>query len=219
MPLSKEEINRKLLHILSGSLIPLGIFYIPKIFKVPNWIPMLILGILLLLSLVTELIRFKFPAIQKLFFSLVGSMLRQEENKKLTGATYIFSSAFLCTVFFYNQPHISFMVISMFIFGDAVAAIVGLSIGKIKIGKKSLEGSLACFLLCLIMCFFVFPNIPELLYKWNGYLPLPLILLASLSITVFELFPFKVSKDIVINDNLIVPIVTGFIMVKIYPLL
>jgi dolichol kinase len=218
MTLSKEEINRKLLHILSGSLIPFGIFYIPKLFKVPNWTPTLILGILLFISLFTELIRFKFPAIQKLFFSLVGSMLRQEENKKLTGATYIFGSGFLCTIFFYDHPHISFMVISMFIFGDAVAAIVGLSIGKIKIGKKSLEGSLACFFLCLIMCFFVFPHIPELLNKWDGYLPLPLVLLASLSITVFELFPLKISKNIFINDNLSVPILSGLIMLYVYPL-
>jgi len=219
MALSKEEINRKLLHILSGSLIPLGIFYIPELFKVPNWIPMLIIGVLLFISLVTELIRFKFPAIQKLFLSFAGSMLRPEENKKMTGATYIFGSAFLCTIFFYNQPHISFMVISLFIFGDAAAAIVGLSIGKIKIGKKSLEGSLACFCLCLLMCFFVFPYIPELLNKWNGTLPLSLVVLTSLSITVFELFPLRISKNIVINDNLVVPIVTGFIMLKVYPFL
>lgn len=212
MPLTKEEINRKLLHILSGCCIPIGILYIPKIPGVPGYLPMLILGVMLVMSITIEVVRFKVPAIQKLFYSLVGSMLRTEENKKLTGSTYIFASSFICTILFYRHPHISFMVINLFILGDAIAAIVGLSMGRIKIGKKSMEGSLACFLLCLTLFFGIYPHVPLLLDQWNGRVPVPLIFISSLCITLFELMPWRITKNFVINDNLAVPVVTGIIM-------
>lgn len=218
MPLTKEEINRKLLHILSGCTIPMGILYIPKIPHVSQNLPMIILGILLVLSIIIELIRFRVPAVQKLFFSLVGSMLRTEENKKITGSTYIFASAFLCTILFYNQPYISCMVLNLFILGDAVAAIVGLSIGRIKIGKKSLEGSIGCFILCLILFFCVYPYVPLLLDDWNGQVPLFLIFITSFCLTVFELVPWRITKYFTLNDNLTVPIITGIIMKYLYPL-
>jgi len=219
MALTKEEINRKLLHIISGCSIPAGILYLPKIPGAPEKLPMLIIGVLLALSIAVELIRFRMPAVQKLFYSMAGTMLRKEENKKLTGSTYIFASSFLCTIIFANQPHISFMVLNLFILGDAVAAIVGLSIGRIKIGKKSLEGFLACFILCLTLFFAVYPHVPLLLDQWNGRVPLTLTIIASLCIAVLELFPIKITGNFSLNDNLYVPVVTGLVMMKVYPLL
>ena len=217
MPLTKEEINRKLLHIISGCCIPMGILYIPEIPGAPDCLPIVILGFLLGSSILIEVIRFKIPGVQKLFVSLVGSMLRTEENKKFTGSTYIFASAFICSVIFYRQPHISFMVINLFILGDAIAAVVGLSMGRIKIGKKSLEGSLGCFIFCLVLFFGVYPHVPLLLDQWNGRVPLPLIIITSLCITIFELVPWRITKNFVINDNLAVPVITGIIMLKLYP--
>ncbi len=219
MPLTKEEINRKLLHILSGCTIPMGVLYIPLIPGAPERLPMIILGVLLALSLVVEYVRFYVPAVQKLFYSLAGSMLRTEENKKFTGSTYIFASSFLCTLLFAEQSFISFMVLNVFILGDAVAAIVGLSIGRIKIGKKSLEGSIGCFVLCLLLFFFVYPYVPLLLDEWHGKIPFALVIIASLCITIFELFPIKLSQNLVLNDNLTVPIITGLVMKYLYPIL
>lgn len=218
MALTKEEINRKLLHILSGCAIPAGILYIPCIPGAPAKLPMIILGVLLALSLVVEYIRFYVPSVQKIFYSFAGSMLRAEENKKLTGSTYIFASSFLCTIIFADQPYISCMVLNLFILGDAVAAVVGLSIGRIKIGKKSLEGSLGCFVLCLCLFLLVYPYVPLLLDTWAGRVPVALIVIASLCITVFELIPIRLSKSLLINDNLSVPIITGLVMKYLYPL-
>ncbi len=212
MALTKEEINRKLLHILSGCAIPAGILYIPLIPGASNYLPMVILGVLLFGSILLEVIRFRMPAVQKIFFSFAGSMLRSEEDKRITGATYIFASAFICTIIFWEKSHISFIVLNLFILGDAIAAIVGLSIGRIKIGKKSLEGSLACFCLCVLFFFFIFPYVPLLFDTWNGKVPLMLIFSVSLSITIFELIPLKIGRNFIINDNLSVPIITGLIM-------
>jgi dolichol kinase len=215
---SREEINRKLLHTLSGTLIPGAILYLPKIPGVSPQLPMIILAVILAGSIALELIRFRVPAVQKVFFAAAGSMLRKEEGHRFTGSTYIFASAFLCTVLFAREPHISFMVLSMFILGDAVAALVGQSIGRTKVGDKSLEGSAACLLLCLVLCVVVYPRVPGLLDAWEGAIPLVIIALASLSTTVLELFPVRISRTIVLNDNLTVPIVTGLLMKLLYPL-
>lgn len=211
MPLTKEEINRKLLHILSGTMIPAGIFYIPMIEGSNKWIPVIILAVLSVGSVLLEYLRFNNKFIQNLFMSLGASMLRSHEDRSITGATYIFLSALICSVLFINTPSISFMVICLFILGDAIAAIVGISIGRIKIGKKSLEGSIACFVLGLILFFFAFPNVPFLLKVWEGKIPLVLILIASFTNTIFELFPIKLGK-FEINDNLSVPVITGLVM-------
>lgn len=212
MPLTKEEINRKLLHVFSGTLIPAGILYIPMIEGCSSFTPIIILGFITASSIFLEYLRFRNAAVQRVFARLGASMLRTSEEKTLTGSTYIFLSAFLCSVLFINHPHIAFIALSLFILGDAMAAVVGISIGRIRIGKKSLEGSVACFVLGLLLFFLVYPHVPLLLDRWQGAVPLPLIFTASLANTLFELFPVGLGKRLTINDNLSVPLITGTLL-------
>jgi len=212
MALRKEEIARKLLHLFA-LLMPLGIFYIPAM-AFPNsyLIPIGALGFLLGGSVLVESLRFRIPTVQKYFIMFFGHMLRKEESTATTGSTYVIGAALICSILFYHHKHIAFMVLSLFILGDAIAAIVGLSIGRIKIGKKSLEGSAACFLLCFIMFYTVFPYMPGVLEPWGGEVIFLIALVSSLSITIFELIPLKISSTVTINDNLAVPVITGGIM-------
>jgi dolichol kinase len=173
--------------------------------------PML-LGILFLLSVLIEFMRFKSPFVQSVFFKYFGSMLRKEEHFKITGSTWVIGAAFICSIVFDKERHIAFMVLSMFILGDAVAALVGIGIGRIKIGVKSLEGSLACFLICMVLFYAVFPFVPGLLDTWEQKIPVALTLITSFVITVLELIPLKVHPKIVINDNLAVPVIAGYVM-------
>jgi dolichol kinase len=210
MPLPKEEIARKLLHLFA-LLMPAGIYYIPK--YTGTWmIPPVILGALFIGSVIIEKMRQLSPGIQELFFKLFGSMLRKEETKQTTGSTWVIGAAFICSIIFRNEPQVALMVLTIFILGDAVAALVGMSIGKIKIGKKSLEGSLACFLLCMFFFYAVFPFIPGLLAPYGGRLPLMVALITSLTVTVFELVPLKITPKIIINDNLAVPVIAGLLL-------
>lgn len=215
MPVTKQELNRKLLHLLA-LLMPVGIFYIPKLTGLSNWIPAVILFFLALGSVILETLRFRYPAVQKFFFFCFGSMLRKEEDNITTGSTYIIGSAFICSILFRETPQISFMVLTLFILGDAAAALVGQSAGRIKLGNKSLEGSSACFIVCLVL-FFIFPTLPLLLDTWDGAVPLPLIFITSFAITLFELVPIKIPGNITINDNLIVPVIAGFCLKWLYP--
>ena len=218
MPLTKQEINRKLFHLF-GLLLPVGIFYFPKIFGFSELTVTLILAFLLTAIVLIEVLRFRYPKIHQTFQSCFRSMLRKEEGETITGSTYLIGAALICSILFPKAPHISFMSLTMFLLGDAAAALVGLSIGRIKIGKKSLEGSLACFILCVILCFALFPYLPALLDVWGGAVPVPLIFIVAFTITIFELFPLRITKDYTLNDNLYVPVIAGLVMHYVYPLL
>jgi diacylglycerol kinase (CTP) len=225
MVIKREEIQRKILHFIFGTIIPLGIFYIPLYAEKMSWkalppwtLPPIILAFFLALFIILETLRFRVPAIQNIFHRFFGSMLRLEEVKKTPGATYILASSVLCSLVFKNYPHVSLMVLSTFIWGDAVAALVGQSMGKIRIGSKSLEGSIACLVLCLVFFLGIFPHLPFLLDKWNGRIPLSLTIIASVCITGMELFTIKI-RGFEVNDNLSVPVITGIVMIFLYPLL
>lgn len=206
--LPKEEISRKLLHLLA-LIMPTGIFYFTTFFHTSWVLPSILLGIAFFGSAIVERIRFVNPKIQALFYKFFGSMLRKEESFKITGSTWIIGSAFICSIIFRNEPYISFIVLTLFILGDAVAAIVGMKYGRIKIGKKSLEGSLACFLLCMVFFLFVFPIVPGLLESYGGKIPIEVAVSISLIITLLELIPLYVTRNFIINDNLAVPIIAG----------
>ncbi|MBN1665411.1 MAG: hypothetical protein JW943_17580 [Deltaproteobacteria bacterium] len=208
--LTKEEIGRKLLHLFA-LLMPIGIFYLPR-WSFPVYAMPIILGLILFAVITVEYLRSNDPAIQEIFVKYFGSMLRKEESFKITGATWVIASALLCSILFARHLHIAFMVLSLFILGDAIAAIIGLSMGRIKIGRKSLEGSLSCFILCLCLFYFVFPNLPGLLDAWGGKTPGVMIWTTSLVVTLFELIPLKITRDFTINDNLAVPVIAGYVM-------
>jgi dolichol kinase len=226
MPLRKEEINRKTLHAITGSVVPALILYVPlysphfswlPVWLTPRLYPLILAALASALFTVVELMRFRNSAVQRLFYSVSGAALRPEESQKMTGATYIAYSALGCSLLFVNHPQISFMVLSAFIWGDGAAALVGQSIGRIKIGAKTLEGSLGCFVMCIALFVFVFPHIPRLLEPWKGVIPLGMALLSSFVITIMELFPISFKKNTVINDNLTVPLITGIIIVLLFP--
>jgi dolichol kinase len=146
--LKKEEINRKLLHLLA-LLIPGGVFYFPQIPGVPPRLAQYLLLFLLLGSLAVEQARLRFPSVQRIVHGCLGHMMRPEERYRMAGSTWIFASGFLCSLIFPDD--ITFMVMSIFIVGDGAAAIVGLSIGRTRIGRKSLEGSAACCAVALFV--------------------------------------------------------------------
>ncbi len=219
LSITKEEVNRKLLH-LAALLMPVGIFYLrPPWFQgLPQYTAIVFLLVLFLSSAIVETLRFQIPVVQKIFRRIFGCMLRQDEKAGITGSTYIICASLICSIVFYSQPHISFMSLSIFILADAAAALIGISMGRIKIGCKSLEGSMACLFLCIFMFYLVFPAVPGLLDVWNKEIPTPLIFITSLCITLLELVPMKITHHFKINDNLFVPVITGFVMIWLYPI-
>lgn len=182
----KEEILRKLLHLLALS-IPFGILYLPKTLAT-------VLMLSTTISLIAiEILRKKVTFMKNLFMKLFGSFLREKEIVCFTGATFLLISGSICSLVF--KKNITFLCLSFIILGDAAAALVGMNFGRIRIGKKSLEGSLACAATCLAF-WFLFP----------AGVPFAKGFTIAVATAILELLPVR------IDDNLFVPIITGAIL-------
>ena len=206
-PVPREEVYRKLLHVLVV-LLPVGVFYGPAIFFTDRQTILFYTLFILLLSVGIEIARFRHSAFAKWYFDTFGSMLREEEKNKLTGATYVAVATFFCawlSLIDERMAASACMGLILFILGDAAAALVGKSMGRIRIGDKTLEGALGCFLICLGLSFFAIPQLPDFVTKWGGTVELWQAIVISVLVAFLELFPVKLEK-IKLNDNLYVPV-------------
>ena len=183
----KKELYRKSFHI-SSILLPLSYYFIFQNRKMM----FLILVPLTVIALVIDIARLEHKTFKRIFFNLVGIMLRKHEIHNFTGATYMMISAVLCIGFFPKE--IAVVSLAFLAIGDTLAAIVGIPYGKRKIlnTDKSLEGSLACFAGC-----FVFG-----------------LLFLNPVVAFFGAFTATVAEFswIPIDDNIKIPIASGLVM-------
>lgn len=180
-----NEVYRKLLHVVALA-IPFGIYYLP------HRVALIALFLLAAGSVTVELVRKCSPGVNALFSCWLHRFLRVEEHSRFTGATYLFLGGFLC-VLLYDRD-VSFISLSYIILGDAAAALIGINFGRTRIGKKSIEGSLACAGICILF-WLLFPRVP-----------LTQGVAAAFLTAALELAPIPV------NDNLLVPLVTGSLL-------
>ena len=180
-----KELLRKTTH-LAGFFIPLIYIVLDK----PKMI--IIAGALVGIAVIVEFLKWVSESFRELFFRFFEFILRRHERKgAITGATYYIISTFLCIVIF--DKNIAIVSIFFIVLGDTAAALVGKAWGRIKlIGRKSLEGSAACFIVCAVISVF-----------WID----PVIgLTGAFVATLAELLPLR------IDDNLTVPLISGAVM-------
>ena len=184
-----REISRKVIHIFN-IIIPLFHIYIFK-----NKIDMIIfLSAMVIFCFFIEIFRNQNSFISKIFEKYLFFMMRSfEKQGSLTGSTWVFVGA-LITIILVPQP---FSLIALFFlaFGDTLAALVGMKFPFIKIGNKTLSGAFACF----IMCFSV-----GLILDFG--IGLDIILIGAFTATIAELISIK------INDNITIPVLSGYAM-------
>jgi len=212
--LSKEEINRKLLHLLAVFL-PVSIFYAPIIWDIQRIYICCLIFVLLLISLLIEYLRLRVSSFASWFIILFGSMMRTEEENQLTGATYVLGGSVICSLIsIYNEVSAvsCFICLTLFIIGDAVAAIVGKAFGRIKVGNKTVEGGVGCFLFCAVTSGFLFPILPFFTEFWGSEISVTQVFLISASISILEFFPVN-WRGVTLNDNLYVPGVSSLIAI------
>ena len=187
MILSQEYI-RKGIHLLN-LVIPLSYFYV----FTEKWEFLIILSLITLCFIVIDISRHFVPLIKSIFSLFFNKMLKDHELKgKFPGATWVMISSTLVIVIFpKNIAVISLIYMSI---GDTVAGLFGKNYGRIKIGRKTLEGFLAGLSSCLIIAY---------LYK-----PLPLQITASGAFfgMLIEALPLP------LDDNLKIPIISSLAM-------
>ena len=178
------------LYRLTGFMFPLIYYFTDK------KLTLSVLVIVTCLVIAVEIIRFRLSTFNQGIFRYFGLILKEREKKRISGTTY-FLIVSLSTIFLFEKA-IAITALTFAIFGDAIAAISGALFGRITIKDKSLEGSLACF----ILCFFI----GMILVNINLGINIKLVLFGALAATVIEMLPIG------IDDNLTMPIFAGLIM-------
>jgi dolichol kinase len=153
-----------------------------------------ILFILTIIALMIEYSRNKWSSPKKIFNNYFFSMLRKSEYEGyLTGATWLLVG---CILTIYIFPiKIAVAAILVLTIGDALAAIIGKAFPVLKVGEKSLFGTFFGVLVTFWMLVLL-----DIGLKWE------IILIGSIFGMLVELMPNY------LNDNLTIPIVSGFAM-------
>ena len=178
---------RRLFHVGASSTIPL--VAIP--FSVGLMV--VLLSVLSGLALVVEMARFKFPTVNKLIMVWLKPILKESEDRRVTGATYIAISALVAFLVF-DEP-VAIAALLFLSLGDPVAAIVGTRVRGFRVGNKSPLGTLAFFGVAAAVTGVLVAG-DVVAFHWA------LIAGAAIAGTV-ELAPVP------LDDNLTVPLVAG----------
>lgn len=196
-----QEILRKTVHLFSLS-IPVIYIFVSEIFALSVLIPMAIIAVTLdLLS------RNEDSWANKFIYGLFGSMLRKHERKKnkliLNGASWVLISAVLTVLVFPKViAVIAFMIL---IVSDISAALIGRKWGRTKLGKKSLEGTLAFIISGILVVIVV-----GVLFNADIYFYIAGTLGAIVG-GIAELY----AKQLKLDDNLGIPMGVGITMLAV----
>lgn len=173
--------TRKIIHLFF-SIIPLSYIFLDR--KIILLLTTSLSGIFLII----EFMRFKIPKFKKLFKGIFGKMLKNEEEERITGATWLMLSFTLCILIF--KKEIAILSLLFMTISDTIASIGGKLFGRHKIMNKTLEGSI----LFLVSAFII-----TIFFKINIHLKL----FSSFAGTIAEIIPSP------LDDNLFVPLVVG----------
>ena len=185
-----REFGRKAFHMLS--LVYWAAFFFlgwPRIvYWMSGW---------LVIVLIIETARLRVPAVERALVGFFEGLIRETERKHYSGIVHTTTGSLAAMLIAQGDPVIVGAAIGSLAFGDSAAALVGKAFGRTKIfgGKKSLEGSLACFAACFATSI------------WVGVRP-GAALAAALAATAVELLP----TTGFFNDNLWMPVAAAIVL-------
>jgi len=143
----KKELVRKSIHLTSLAICYVY-YFVSSSFALKVLIPMTIFVVFI------DLLRYYQSPFSRLFYMVFGPLLRQHEldyrKKNLNGASYVLIAVTLA-VWIFPKPFV-IPAIAVLILGDISAALIGRKYGRHKFLSKSLEGTLAFFIVgCLVI--------------------------------------------------------------------
>ena len=196
------EIYRKLLHLLAIGY-PIGYLILGRSTALP------ILVILSAVALTLDVLRSRSKAVHSFFDTVFGFMMRRSERNVLdngpvfNGATWVTVSFTLLIALFHQDVAIASF--TMFMFGDAAAALIGRRFGKTHWARTgcTVEGSVAFAVVGLAvgLLLTVLPQASPLVDLSPGLLAIGVVAAAGLE-----------AAPLPLNDNLTAPLGTAIIL-------
>jgi len=152
-------------------------------------------GGLLVVLLGAELARLRRAAVNDLVFRFGGAILREGERHRITAITWFVLASLLLALFFTRAVAVTAWLYA--IVGDWTAGVAGSRWGRRRLWQKSVEGSLACLAVCLVLAAGA--------WRWLD-LPLPVALAGAAAAVVAEAAPVPPA------DNLTMPLAAAATM-------
>jgi dolichol kinase len=186
LPMERDELHRKIYHMLGGMLTPTLYLFLERGLLLP-------LSAFFMVSVLGfEIVRLSFPAFQAWVRATIPIQFKENEERGLSGQAWMQVGYFLVILLFPRE--LAILSMCFIALGDPVAALVGKRFGRRRIPgtSKSVEGSLACLAVCLMVGVALGAIILGA--------PLVVIFAGVVSATLFELFTFRV------DDNFLIPV-------------
>jgi dolichol kinase len=187
------QVFRKLYHMLCGLTFAFLYLHVVKTQTFALWL----LGIGGGFVVAGDLLRLQSQSFNRFCLKLVAPIARREEfHTQSAMASFIISSFIAILVF---PPAIASLSILLLALSDPAASIVGILFGKEKFSNgKSLQGSLACFVVAFVTILIFVSN--QHLASTNF---ISIAFIGALATTIAELSLVK------IDDNFSIPIIGG----------
>ena len=181
---------RRLFHLTAGSAIPVAGLLIPSQLFIPA------LAALLGIALAVEAARLMLEPLNRVLLCLFSPLLKQQENRQLTGSTYMLISAL--AVFLLFDTRIAAAAMLFLSLGDPAAALVGTRLRGPRFFGKSPVGTAAFVVVSLGVCA-VLVSAGVVPFHWG-------LLAGAVVAGIVELLPIP------LDDNLTIPLASGAVM-------
>jgi len=192
---SDLHLKRKLWHVVTGTMMAFGYQLIGNRTEVAS-----LFFVLFVFSISMELMRLRFPNVNRRVMVLFKHVMRSHETRSVSGMPYYIGAVAIAVALF--PPPVAVLSILYLAWGDPISSLSGILWGKDKIFQdKSLVGTMAGFLICSLITFLYLGS--------TGILPgrvLLISLLGGIVAAVTEILPFN------IDDNASIPLISGFFL-------
>ena len=129
------RLHRRIFHVLTTAalaLIALGL---------DREVMIIITGSLTGFAIALEVGRWRLPALNGWFQARFGVLMKQSESSQVLGSTYMAAASLIVFLFF--ERELAILALLYIAVGDPLAGVLGKRYGRVKIGSKSVEGTLA----------------------------------------------------------------------------
>ncbi len=145
-----------------------------------------------------DILRQNFRPLNDLLLKFFGVIMRRSEKHRLAGTTFLFVGVLLLILLF-PRPVVILSLLFL-AFADPVASAIGVLYGKDRlIGRKTLQGSAAAFVVCFLLSAIYFLTNELMLERW-----FVVSILCGLSGALAELIP--IGK---LDDNFTFPLLSA----------